>query len=508
MKQINKSQDMKNNLYKYLIDHKKNDPDKISIISENNEITYRKLLKLIDLLEIYLVNNLNIKENDRIAILSTNRIEYIILLYASAKIGSSLVPINWRLTDYEIENILNEVKPKVLFSEKEFIKENHNILKITKLNVVDINFNNSFYSKIKNKNINNNSIKKIKNNINKTILIIYTSGTTGKPKGAMLTQKALFYNNLNSIHMHQFNKKDIILTVIPLFHVGGLNIQTIPALHIGATVILLKKFDIIQTIKFIKRYRPTYTVFVPSILKEIVKLNNWKSKLNSLKAITTGSTIVSPELIETYEKKSIKIIQVYGSTETCPIAICQNINDERKPYGNIGKPALKTKIKLFSNNNSKYGEIGVKGLNLFSGYWNNKKNSKEYLNNGWFMTGDIAEKNKDNKYFILGRNKDLIISGGENIYPAEVERIINQVKNIEESAVIGIPDDKWEEVPIAFIKIKNKSYSSNEVFQTMKTKLARYKIPKKIITIDEVPKNALGKIDYKILKEYYKNLDL
>ena len=124
------------------------------------------------------------------------------------------------------------------------------------------------------------------------------------------------------------------------------------------------------------------------------------------------------------------------------------------------------------------------------------------------MTGDIAEKNKDNKYFILGRNKDLIISGGENIYPAEVERIINQVKNIEESAVIGIPDDKWEEVPIAFIKIKNKSYSSNELFQTMKTKLARYKIPKKIITIDEVPKNALGKIDYKILKEYYKNLDL
>ena len=496
---------MKNNLYKYLINHKKNTPNKIALIFENYKITYQDLVELIDLTEIYLLNNFNIRNKDRIAILAQNRIEYIFLLYACAKIGSILVPINWRLTRFEVKNILNDVKPKVIFTENKFKKVTNNFLKDTKTNIISINLNSDFFDDIKKQeNFNLNSHNKIKNNIDKALLIIYTSGTTGKSKGAVLTQKALFYNSINSLHMHQFNKKDIILTVIPLFHVGGLNIQTIPALQIGATVVILRKFDLMETMKTLKNFRPTHTVFVPSIMKEILKLKNWKLKLKSLKAITTGSTIVSPELIKTYEKNSIKVIQVYGSTETCPIAISQKIDEKRLPYGNTGKPALKTKIKLFNNNNNNnYGEIGVKGYNLFSYYWNDTNNTKKAFTNGWFMTGDFAKKNNNNQYFILGRNKDIIISGGENIYPAEVERIINQDKNIDESAVIGVPDDKWEEVPIAFIKIKNKNFSSKKIVKNMQTKLAKYKIPKKLIKIKQVPKNALGKIDYKILKEYY-----
>ena len=502
---------MKTNLYKYLKLHEKNNPEKTALIFEESIISYKKLIELIDLFETYLLDNLNIRANDRIAILSCNRIEYILLFYACAKIGSILVPINWRLTRHEISNIISDTNPKALFTEKEFKNISNPFLKIKNLKIVGINFKpNSNLTTQKLEKNNFKSKNKIKNNINKPLLIIYTSGTTGKAKGAVITQKAIYYNNLNSIHMHQLNTKDIILTVIPLFHVGGLNIQTIPALHIGATVILLKKFDVTQTMTLLEKYKPTYTVFVPTIMDLLLKSKNWNPlKFSSLKAITTGSTIVSPDLIKIYENNSIPIIQVYGSTETCPIAICQNILDNRLPYGNVGKPALKTHINIFDKKNriikkSNSGEIGIKGLNLFSHYWKNKKSTKKAFNNGWFMTGDFAKKNKNNQYFILGRKMDVIISGGENIYPAELELVINQENNIAECAVIGISDNKWQEVPIAFIKLnKNKKFSPKKSIANIKLKIAKYKIPKKLIKIEEIPKNALGKIDYKALKEYY-----
>ena len=493
---------MKNNLYKYIKYHKKNSPQKTALIYENSIINYQKLSELIDLFESYLLKNLGIKESDRIAILSYNRIEYILLFYACAKIGSIIVPINWRLTNHEISNIISETNPKALFIEKEFEKLSNPFLKIKKLKIVGINFKPiSNLTTQKLKKINFKTKNNIKNNINKPLLIIYTSGTTGKPKGAVITQKAIYYNNLNSIHMHKLNKKDIILTV------------TNPALHNGATVVLLKKFNITQTFTLLKKYQPTYTVFVPTIMELLLKSKNWNpTKFSSLRAITTGSTIVSPDLIKIYENNSIPIIQVYGSTETCPIALCQNILDKRLPYGNVGKSALKTYVNIFDKNkkiirNLSSGEIGVKGLNLFSYYWKNKISTKKAFHNGWFMTGDFATKNKNNQYFILGRKMDVIISGGENIYPAELERIINQENNIDESAVIGISDSKWQEIPIAFIKLKkNKIFSPKTTIANIKIKLAKYKIPKKLIKIKEIPKNALGKIDYKALKEYYNTL--
>ena len=500
---------MKNNLYKYIQINAKNYPQKNALIFQDLKITYYELLKKIDSLELYLLKNLNIKPNDRITILSYNRLEFILLFYACAKIGSILVPLNWRLTNYEIEGIIKEIKPKAFFIESEFIKTSSNIsLKYKNIKIIGIDFkprSNLTINNLENINIKSKIHYKIKNNIQKPLLIVYTSGTTGKPKGAVITQKAIYYNTLNSIYMHQFNNTDIILTVIPLFHVGGLNIQTIPSLHIGATVILIKKFDIIETFKLLEKHKPTFTVFVPTIMEALIKSKSWKtSKLNSLKAITTGSTIVSPELIKTYEKKSIPIIQVYGSTETCPIAICQNILEKRVPIGNVGKTALHNKIKIFNKNNT--GEIGIKGLNIFSYYWKNKEATINSFQNGWFMTGDYAKKNKNNQYFILGRKVDVIISGGENIYPAELEQVLTEEKNIHEAAVIGVPDNKWQEVPIAFIKLKNtSSFFSEKTLKNISLKLAKYKLPKKLIKIKLIPKNALGKIDYKILKEYYKN---
>ena len=504
---------MKNNLFKYIENHSVKNPEKIAIQFKDITLNYLQLFNYIELLVSYLSRNLKCKKGDRIAILALNRIEFISLFYACSKLGTILVPINWRLTSYEITNILKNVNAKLLFAESEFIESISKLhTELSKLKIIEID--SISYTKLSLKNINKKSkLKTNQRDINHPILIIHTSGTTGQAKGAVLSQKAVYYNILNSVHMHKFQKSDHILTVIPLFHVGGLNIQTIPALHIGATVTLSRKFDLEETFITLKLLKPTHTVFVPTIMEAIMNSKDWDPlKLGSLKAITTGSTIVAPDLIKFFEENKIPIIQVYGSTETGPIAVCHNISETRKPFGNSGKPALHTKAEIFNEKNDKtkdniIGEIGIRGPNLFSYYWKDKKGTKKAFINGWFMTGDYAKKNKKNQFFVLGRKENIIISGGENIYSAELEQVLLKEENIEEAAIIGIPDKKWQEIPIAFVKTKNQlKLDEYQINNSLKIKLAKYKIPRMLIKIDEIPKNALGKIDYKLLREYYNDL--
>ena len=498
---------MQNNLLKNIEKNALNYPKKIAINFENTSLSYLQLLDNIKTLAFFLEKEKKCKKGDRIVILSNNRIEYITLFYACIKLGTILVPINWRLTSHETVNIIKNVNAKILFIESDFKKDLKYIKnKIPNLETVKIDLT----PKILKENIKRQSTNNFNKNFNTPALIVHTSGTTGKPKGAVLSQKAIYYNILNSIKMHQFKKSDHILTVIPLFHVGGLNIQTIPALHVGATVTIHKKFDLQETFTSLEYLKPTFTVFVPTIMETIIKSKSWSSsKLSSLKAITTGSTIVSPDLVKLYENNKIPIIQVYGSTETAPIAVCQNLKESRKPYGNSGKPAKHTKVEIFDESgkiitNNAIGEIGIKGQNLFSGYWNDKVGTNKAFNKDWFMTGDYAKKNKEGQFFIVGRKENIIISGGENIYSAELEQTLLKEKYIIEAAVIGIPDKKWQEIPIAYIKIKTTiNFNESKILKNLKNKLAKYKIPKKLITIDEIPKNALGKIDYKVLKEYY-----
>lgn len=497
---------MENNLYQNIEKNAFKSPNRIAINYQNNVITYSGFLKKIDLFVEYFTYDLKIKKGERIAILVYNRTEFLSIFYTCAKLGIILVPINWRLTSYEIIHILKNVAAKYLFSDSDF-SDTLKVLKTEtpKLNIINLDCI-KFTKAIKYK-------KKCIKNYNLPLLIVYTSGTTGKPKGAVLSQIAIYYNILNSINMHKFNSKSHVLTVIPLFHVGGLNIQTVPALHKGAQVTIHKKFEIYETFKELKKGIHSHTVFVPTILELLLNNKNWDTSVfSSLKAITTGSTIVSSDLIKAYEDKNIPIIQVYGSTETAPIAICQKISNDRFPFGTVGKVAKYNKAKIFDKDFNDtpvgaIGEIGIKGLNLFSYYWKDKYKSKHVFKNNWFMTGDYGKKDKKNQFYIVGRKENIIISGGENIYPAEIEKILNKENNVVESAVFGIPDNKWQEIPIAFVKIDSKSkFNLSKCKSNLKEKLASYKIPKNILLIEDFPKNALGKIDYKLLKEYYDSL--
>ena len=332
------------------------------------------------------------------------------------------------------------------------------------------------------------------------ILLVYTSGTTGRPKGAVLNQKVILSNSLMSHDAHSMELSDTSLNFLPLFHVGGLNILLIPTLLKGASAILHEKFDPEIVAMEIERSKITHMVTVPTILDQLIKTKKWNSvDISSLKVISIGSTDVPIDLIKNTHRKKIPVVQIYGATETGPIAIYQKIKDAFKTVGSIGKVGFSCSVRLVDSNLNDVnlggiGEILVKGDNVLDCYWKDELETKKNISDGWFHTGDIAKCDKNGNYWFIDRIKNVIISGGENIYPAEIERILSNFFKLKEFCIVGRKDKKWGEVPILVGKKAFKNISKDEILNEFKGKIANYKIPKDIIFVQEMPKNALGKI--------------
>jgi fatty-acyl-CoA synthase len=340
------------------------------------------------------------------------------------------------------------------------------------------------------------------------LLIVYTSGTTGRPKGAVLRQEALLWNAVMSQHMHGLTSDDRVLTVLPFFHVGGLNIQTTPALHFGATVTILSRFTPEAAFAVIKRDRPTLTVLVPAIIQAVTDHPDWPAiDLTSLKAVTTGSTIVPPHLIERIVARGVPVLQVYGSTETCPVAIYTRLGGDLSRVGSTGLAGLCCEAAVIDATGHELppdmpGEIVVRGPNVFFEYWGNAEATREALHDGWYRTGDIGRRDADGYFWVHDRKKNLIISGGENIYPAEVERVLLEHPDIVECGVIGRPDPKWDEVPVAYvIRRGGGSVEAEDLKAHVLTQLARFKVPREIVFVDDLPRTALGKVQHFMLRQ-------
>jgi fatty-acyl-CoA synthase len=319
------------------------------------------------------------------------------------------------------------------------------------------------------------------------LLIVYTSGTTGKPKGAVLTQAALVWNGLNSFHAHDFTEADHVLTALPLFHVGGLNIQTLPALFAGATVTLQKKFDPAAWLEAVATRRPTLSLLVPAAMRAVIEHPDWAATdLSSLRMLNTGSMVVPDALIRAFHARGVPVGQVYGATETAPIAVVLRAEDALKKPGSTGKPAPHCEVKLVE------GEVWVRGPALMRTYWNDPTGLTE---EGWFRSGDLARIDEDGYWWIVGRSKDVIISGGENIHPAEIENLLTEVPAIAEAAVVGVADPKWGEAACAAVVLKPGTVLVEpEVRKLFEERLARYKHPRRIVPMASLPKNALGKV--------------
>ena len=485
-------------------------PGKPAIIFEGEVLSYADFSARIEQTACALKAEFGVGRGDRVAILSLNRPDYLVLLYACARLGAMLVPLNWRLAMAEQLFILSDAGAKVLVLEQAFTE----ILPALEKGLPDASVVGLDFVPPKGSALDlllahaRGEARNPDADLSCPLLIVYTSGTTGRPKGAVLRQEALLWNGVMSQHMHALTSDDHVLTVLPFFHVGGLNIQTTPALHHGATVTIHPRFTPDAALAAIQRDRPTLTVLVPAIIQAVTDHPDWISTdLSSLKAVSTGSTVVPPHLIERFVARGVPVLQVYGSTETCPIAIYSRLGSDLSRVGSTGLPGLCCEAAVIDDSGLELppdvpGEIVVRGPSVFSQYWGNEQATREALHDGWYRTGDIGRRDADGYFWIHDRKKNLIISGGENIYPAEVERVLLEHPDVVECGVIGRPDPKWDEVPVAYvIRRAGCLVEAEDLKAHVLTQLARFKVPRDVVFVDDLPRTALGKVQHFMLRQ-------
>jgi fatty-acyl-CoA synthase len=485
-------------------------PDKPATIFEGETLSYAALSARIELTARALKAEFGVSRGDRVAMLSLNRPDYLVLLYACARLGAMLVPLNWRLAVAEQLFILSDASARVLVLERAFAEVLPALEKrLPDTGIVGLDFSpprgivfDALLTRARGDGRNPHT------DLACPLLIVYTSGTTGRPKGAVLRQEALLWNGVMSQHMHGLTSDDHVLTVLPFFHVGGLNIQTTPALHLGATVTIHSRFTPDATLTAIERDHPTLTVLVPATIQAVTDHPAWATTdLSSLKAISTGSTIVPPHLIDRLVTRGVPVLQVYGSTETCPIAVYTRLGGDLSRVGSTGLPGLCCEAAVIDDAGNALppdtpGEIAVRGPNVFYEYWSNEEATREALHDGWYRTGDIGRCDADGYFWVHDRKKNLIISGGENIYPAEVERVLLEHPDVVECGVIGRPDPRWDEVPVAYVIRRSGCLVGAEDLRAhVLTQLARFKVPRDIIFVDDLPRTALGKVQHFMLRQ-------
>jgi fatty-acyl-CoA synthase len=474
-------------------------PAKVALHFEGQALSYADLAERIRRLGAGLREELGIRHGDRVAWLGLNHPDCLALLFACARLGAILVPLNWRLAPAEHRAILADAEPKALFCQATFREQIEKIRPGCCLVACD--FAGGGWAALDDLANDEASSGTIAGKTEDAVLIVYTSGTTGQPKGAVLTQDALFWNAVNSAHMHDLTGADRVLTVLPLFHVGGLNIQTLPALHAGASVTLHRRFQPGATLAAIALRRPTLTVLVPATMRALIDHPDWpQADLTSLRLVTTGSQIVPLELIEGFHARGVPVAQVYGTTETAPIAVYQRREDAGRSPGATGKPALHCDLRIVDEAGSEVpagerGEVLIRGPNVMSHYWRNPEATAAALRGGWFHTDDVGHLDAEGDLWIDARKDDLIKSGSERIYPAELENLLRQAPGLAEVAIVGRPDPTWGEVPVAVVVAAGENRPTiDDLLARLEGRVARFKHPKDVLFVDELPKSALGKI--------------
>jgi len=474
--------------------------DKPAIRFNGETLTYAAMAARIEKMAAVLADEIGARHGDRIAWLGFNHPDLLVLLFAAARLGMIVVPLNWRLAAPEHGYVLNDAGVRAVIAHKQFLEP----LADTALPdgcrriVVDGPFEGA--DTLADLVAAAGAAPGAEGKPEDPLLLVYTSGTTGRPKGAILTQNAIAWNAINSTHMHDMTAQDHVLTVLPMFHVGGLNIQTTPALHLGATVTLHDRFDPGAFLKAVREDRPTLSVLVPATIAAVTGHPDWAdTDISSLRTLATGSMIVPKEQIGVFHDRGVPVIQVYGSSETAPIAIYQRPEQAFTTMGSMGRIGLHTDVRIVDAEGRDVGpgvagEIWVRGPHVASGYWNLPDATAETFTNGWFHTGDVAEYDENGDYWFRDRIKNVIISGGENIYPAEAERVLREIAGVEDCCIVGRADDRWGAVPVAVVVTGSAQVSREDIASHFEGRLARYKHPRDVVFVAELPKNAMGKV--------------
>lgn len=433
-----------------------------------------------------------LRTGDRVAWLGLNHPAQIALLFALARLGALLMPLNHRLSPAEWTAVLDDGQPALLVHDSAMAEAAQALPPYPTLHVDGL------------PEMAGEPLADA-NGPEQPALIVYTSGTTGTPRGAVHTQGNLLANMAIAAHVQAMTAQDSVLTVLPLFHVGGLCIQTLPALSVGAQVLLHNRFDAGATLQSLRDHRPSLTLQVPATLQALITHGDWAgTDLACLRALWAGSSLLPSTLIEACHARGVPVCNVYGSTETGPFSIALPPSHAVSHLGSCGWPAPGVEVSLRQATGEKVnpgqvGEVWLRAPNVVQRYWPDLPACDA---NGFFHSGDLAQQAADGSFTVVGRAKDMLISGGENIYPAEIENLLVQHPLVAECAVVGQDDARWGEVVAAVVVVREGAGEdwADTLQAFLDGRLARYKWPRRWHRVAALPKTALGKVQKPAVK--------
>ena len=496
-------------------------PEKEAIFDLDNNIrySYRELDRRADILANYMVEKLGVNKGDRIAFVSRNRLELFDACYATGKTGAVLVPYNARLSVDELAQLVAGEKPDVMFYEDVFAKNIEELKTKAKIGHYVVLTGAADTDDLKYEAIleygNDSPCCCPELTMEDIHFIIHTGGTTGLPKGGLISHGTMLFNAMNEILTWGLSHTDSAHLLLPLFHTGGWNLLTLPLLYAGGRVMINKQFDPKSALKVIHDEKPTMVFGAATIFRMMSDLPEFASTdFSSVKWIMAGAAPTPLKIMEQFWDRGIKFVLGYGMTEAGPNNLsvpAEFITSEeiREKYASVGKPMFFSLVAIIDEEGNELGddEVGEliwSGPQIFSGYWDNPEETVKTLQEGWVHTGDMARRDKDGYYYIVGRKKNMFISGGENVFPPEIEKVLYEMPEVYETCVIGVPDEKWGEVGKAVISLRpGKTLTRQAILEFLNEKLARYKVPRYLQFIDEVPKNNVGKIENaRVIKLY------
>jgi fatty-acyl-CoA synthase len=479
-------------------------PRRRALTFEGTTLTYAELLDRVDRLAAGLRDG-GVCHGDRVGFLGLNQPAFLEVMLATARLGAIFVPLNFRLTGPELSFIIGDAGVHTLVvdeAHRAVIDGVRGELPVRRFVCVDGDGDGwEHYPTI----VDRHSPIAAGDSVapDEVAVIMYTSGTTGRPKGAMLTHANLWWNNTNAMHIFDALEDDVTLVVAPLFHIGGLNVTTLITWQKGGEVVLHRTFDPGACLTDIARYGVTTMFGVPAMFLFLSQHPDFAgADLTGLRMLICGGAPVPEPLIKLYNGRGIPIQQGYGLTETSPSVSFLTSEHGLAKLGAAGQPPLFTEIRIAAADGSVVtepdvrGEVCVNGPNVMKGYWNRPDATAAAIDaEGWFHTGDIGYLDRDGFLYIADRVKDMVISGGENVYPAEVESVLYEHPAIAEIAVIGMPDERWGEAVVAVVALKpDQALTLDELRDFGGRSLARFKLPTRIHIVDALPRNPAGKV--------------
>ena len=478
-------------LNRWLPNHASFRPDKTALVCADTgkRLSYRELYDE-TLAAAATLQQLGVTQGDRVALFAQNDIRFFPLFFAAARLGAITVPLNWRLSAPELEGILADCDAKLMFVDGRFeeaaLPRHPHIVQLDDL--------------IKGAAI-EQEVPAAELPEDAPAAIFYTGGTTGTPKGAILTHQSIHWNAVNTACGWGLSNEDIAPVFTPLFHTGGLNVFATPMLFMGGTTILTQSFDPEKALDLMVEEKCSILFLVPTMYHMLLESPGFDpEKLRQLKIMISGGAPCPRPLFEAYWKHGLPLRQGYGLTEAGPNNFGIEQSEAEARVTTVGKPLAFVDLDLFTEEGERaapgeVGEIRIRGPHVMAGYWNRPEATASVMQDGWLCTGDLAYRDEDGYFTICGRQKDMFISGGENVFPSEIEEVLLAHPLVSEVAVVGVPHDKWGEVGRAHLVVRAPAENvSDTLKQFCRERLAGYKIPKEFRVEEALPKSAAGKV--------------